>query len=78
MIKELSSKIIYEDFINKTFLTEDEKIVLDMFIIKESVVKIGQEINMSERNVSRIIKTLKKKYDNYKKIQIAMLDIFLS
>ena len=78
MIKELSSKIIYEDFISKTFLTEDEKIVLDMFIVKESVVKIGQEINMSERNVSRIIKTLKKKYDNYKKIQIAMLDIFLS
>ena len=75
MIEELSAKIIYDDFINKTFLTDDEKKVLDMLIIKASVVKIATETNMSERNVSRIIKSIKEKYKKYKELQLAILNL---
>jgi len=75
MIKELSNKIIYNDFKNKVFLTEDELKVLDMIILKESIIKISQSCSMSERSVSRIIKSLKQKYKDYKIIEIAKCGI---
>lgn len=76
MIKELSNKIIFDDFVNKMILTDDEKEILTMLIKKYSRVKISQEICMSERNVARITKALKDKYSNYKKIELAKYDIF--
>lgn len=78
MQKELSNKVIYEDFKSKTVLTSEEKEVLDMLIQRESLIKIAQKVCMSERKVSRIIKDLKEKYDKYKKLEIAKLCIFLS
>ena len=78
MIKELSNKIIFDDFINKTILTPDELKILEMLIKKFSIIKISSELSMSDRNVSRIIKDLKIKYKNYKKLELAKNDIFNS
>ena len=78
MIKELSNKIIFDDFISKTILTSDELEILEMLIKKFSIVKISSELSMSDRNVSRIIKDLKIKYKNYKKLELAKNDIFNS
>lgn len=75
MIKELSNKIIYEDFKSKVILTEDEEKILQMLMKKYSIIKISQECCMSERNTSRIIKEIKEKYNNYKKLELAKLDI---
>ena len=77
MTKELSNKIIYDDFISKTILTEDEKKILDMVLLKYSIVKISQEICMSERNVSRIIREIKDKYANYKQIEVTKMAILI-
>lgn len=76
MFKELSSKLIYDDFKTKMVLTDDEIKVLDMLLLKFSITKMAQEINMSDRNVSRIIKDVKEKYYMYKKIELAKLDVF--
>ena len=78
MTKELSNRVIYNDFLSKVILTDDEKIVLDMLIKKESIIKISQKINMSDRNVSRIVKDLKRKYADYKQLEMAKLGIFKS
>ena len=78
MVKELSNKYIYDDFIYKVKLTDDEKNILDMLIKKWSIIKISQEVCMSDRNVGRIIRDLKDKYEDYKKIEIAKLEIFKS
>lgn len=78
MIKELSNKIIYNDFINKVVLTDDESKVLNMLILKYSIIRISQEINMSDRNVIRIKKDIKEKYYMYKKIELTKLEIFKS
>lgn len=78
MLKELCNKTIYDDFRGKTTLTEDESRVLDMLILKYSLVKISQEMCMSDRNVSRIVKDIKEKYNNYKLLELAKLDIFIS
>lgn len=75
MIKELCNKIIYNDFLDKVVLTDEEKRILDMLLLRYTLVKISQEIGMSDRNVSRVVKSLKDKYEMYKKLEIAKLNI---
>lgn len=76
MIKELSNKIIYDDFKSKVILTEDEEKILNLLLKKYSIVKISDECGMSDRNVSRIISEIKKKYKDYKTIELAKLGVF--
>lgn len=76
MINELSNKIIYDDFIEKVILTEEEEKILKMMVLKYSIVKMSQEMAMSERNISRLIKIIKEKYDNYRAIEMAKISIF--
>lgn len=75
MVKELCNKIIYNDFLDKVVLTDEEKRILDMLLVRYTLVKISQEIGMSDRNVSRVVKSLKDKYEMYKKLEIAKLSI---
>ena len=76
MVKELSNKIIYDDFKAKVILTDDEAMILDMLLKKDSIVKISQNLCMSDRNVSRIIREIKNKYNDYRKVEIAKLGLF--
>lgn len=76
MRKELAIKIIYDDFINKTILTENEKDILIRYIKNNSIVKIANDTSQSERTVSRIIANLKEKYKNYKKLELSKLEVF--
>ena len=78
MKRELSISQIYNDFINKVLLTDEELKVLDMFIKNYSYVKIGNELGMSDRNVGRIVNALKQKYEIYKKLEVARIKIFMS
>lgn len=76
MKKELCIKQIYNDFIEKVFLNDIEKQVLELYIKNESIVKISDEIMQSTSSVSRIIYEIKEKYKDYRKLEIAKLDIF--
>ena len=76
MLKELCNKMIYDDFVNKTMLTDDEIKVLNNLLKKSSIVQMAQELNMSDRTISRIIKDIKEKYKNYKTLEVAKFDIF--
>jgi len=78
MINELSNSIIYNDFINKVKLTEDETKVLNMMLSKYTLVKMSQQVHMSDRNVSRIKKDIREKYNMYRKIEMARLEAFKS
>lgn len=78
MYKTLSNKVIYNDFKEKVLLTDDEIKVLDMLLKRYTLVKIGMELDMSDRNVSRVVKRIKEKYEDYKKIEIAKCKIFMS
>ena len=76
MKKELCIKQIYNDFIEKVFLNDIEKQVLELYIKNESIVKISDEIMQSTSSVSRIIYEIKEKYKDYRKLEIAKLNIF--
>lgn len=75
MKQELCIKQIYDDFTSKVFLNEIEKEVLLLYINKETIVKIADEISQGTATVSRIIAEIKEKYENYKKLEIAKLNI---
>lgn len=76
MKKDLCVKQIYNDFLDKVLLTNIEKQVLDLYIRNESIVKIADIISQGTSNVSRIIAELKNKYNKYKKLEMAKLEIF--
>lgn len=76
MKTELAIKQIYEDFISKVTLDNDEKQVLDMFLKNYSYIKIGDNIGMSDRNVGRVMRTVKQKYENYRKLEVSKLELF--
>lgn len=73
MRKELSVKQIFDDFVSKTILNDDEIEILVKYIKKESIVKIANDTKQSTATISRVIAELKTKYDNYKKLEIAKL-----
>lgn len=75
MKKELSIKVIYDDFINKVILTDQEKEVLDLYIKDYSILKIADKTSQGTTTVSRIIAEVKEKYKNYKKLEIEKLKI---
>ena len=76
MKKELCMKQIYNDFIEKVFLNDIEKQVLELYIKNESITKMADITLQSTSTISRIIFELKEKYNKYKKLEIAKLDIF--
>lgn len=73
MKKELSMIQIFNDFVEKTILNDNEKEVLIRYVKGESIIKIATETSQSTSSVSRTIVILKEKYNNYKKLELARL-----
>ena len=75
MKKELAINQIYDDFLSKVILTEVEKEVLDLYIKNNSIIAISSKTIQSTSTVSRIIADIKDKYKNYKKLELAKLEL---
>lgn len=65
MVEKLKIKAIYDDFIHNTKLTEEQKRILDMYINKETTVKIAMDIGVSTRTITYEIKKIKGIYNDY-------------
>ena len=77
MKKELCIKQIYDDFLSKVILTDIEKQVLDLYIQNISIVKMADITTQSTSTISRIIMDIKTKYNNYRKLELSKLEIFM-
>lgn len=78
MKKELTIKIIYDDFISKTMLSDNEKDVLERYIRNDSIVKIANDTKQGTATISRIIASIKAKYEDYKEIEITKLMLLIN
>lgn len=76
MKKELSSMQIFNDFVSKTILSENEVEVLKRYIKGETIIKIASETAQGTATVSRVIAELKEKYSKYKELELAKLILF--
>ena len=75
MKKELSIKQIYDDFVSKVMLSENEQDILKRYIKNDTIIKISNDTSQSPSSVSRTIADIKIKYDNYKKLEVAKLTL---
>lgn len=75
MKKDLAIKQIFDDFTDKIMLSDNEKDVLRRYIKNDSIVKIANDTMQGTATISRIIASIKEKYDNYKKLEIAKLKL---
>lgn len=65
MGEKLKLKVIYEDFINSVRLTKEQIRILDMYLNKDTTVKIAMEIGVSPRTITYEIKKIKQLYQDY-------------
>ena len=75
MKKELSIKQIYDDFLSKTILNDNELEILIKYIKGDTIIKIATDTSQSTANVSRTIALLKEKYKNYKELELVKLKL---
>ena len=65
MVEKLKLKVIYDDFIKSVSLTEEQIRILDMYLKKDTTVKIAMEIGVSPRTITYEIKKIKQLYQDY-------------
>jgi len=65
MYEKLKLNVIYEDFIASVRLTDEQKRILDMYLKKDTTVKIAMEIGVSPRTITYEIKKIKQLYQDY-------------
>ena len=70
MLDKLKISTIYDDFIKNVILTEEQKKILNMVLNKETIIKISEEMSMSERTVSYEIRKIKNLYKDYLELQV--------
>ena len=73
MIDKLRVKALYDDFVSKVNLTDEQKRILDMMINRDTIVKISLEIGVSQRTINYEIKKIKELYQNYLQIEISKM-----
>ena len=68
MQEKLKIKAIYDDFLKNVALTEEQIKILNMWLNKDSMIKISQEMSMSERSVGYEIRKIKDLFEDYYKV----------
>lgn len=71
MIRKLQIKAIYDDFLSNVDLTDEQIKLLNMYIKRETRVKISMELGMSERTVGNEIIKLRKLFNDYCDLQVS-------
>ena len=73
MVEKLRIKALYDDFVNKVNLTDEQKRILNMMLNRDTIIKISLEIGVSERTVKYEIKKIKDLYNNYLQMEITKM-----
>ncbi len=77
MKEDLAIKQLYDDFIIKVTLTDNEKDILDRYVKGDTYVKMSIDTQQSYSNIARTITDLKYKYDIYKQLELIKLNLLM-
>lgn len=77
MKEDLAIKQLYDDFIIKVTLTDNEKDILDRYVKGDTYVKMSIDTKQSYSNIARTINDLKYKYEIYKKLELIRLNLLM-
>jgi len=70
MIEKLKVNALYDDFVSKVKLTDEQKRILDMMINKDTIVKMSLEIGVSTSTIDNEVRKIKNLYNKYLQIEI--------
>lgn len=70
MIEKLKVNVLYDDFVSKVKLTDEQKRILDMMINKDTIVKMSLEIGVSTSTIDNEVRKIKNLYNKYLQIEI--------
>lgn len=70
MIEKLKVKALYDDFVSKVSLTDEQKRILNMMINKDTIVKMSLEIGVSTRTIDNEVRKIKDLYNKYLQLEI--------
>ena len=70
MIEKLKVNALYDDFVSKVKLTDEQKRILDMMINKDTIVKMSLEIGVSTSTIDKEVRKIKNLYNKYLQIEI--------
>ncbi len=73
MVEKLRIKAIYDDFVDKVKLTDEQKRILNMMLNRDTIVKMSLEIGVSERTIKYETKKIKNLYNNYLQMEISKM-----
>lgn len=77
MQEKLKIKAIYDDFLANVSLTDEQIKILNMWLNKDSILKISMEIGVSERTIGYEIRKIKELYEDYYKVMISKAFLLL-
>lgn len=77
MKEDLAIKQLYDDFIIKVTLTDNEKDILDRYVKGDTYVKMSIDTQQSYSNIARTITDLKYKYNIYKQLELIKLNLLM-
>lgn len=75
MREKLKLNFIYDDFISRTSLTEEQINILKMYIAGDTAIKISFEIGCSQRTANYEIKKLKELFANYCSLETTKAEV---
>ena len=78
MIDKLRIKALYDDFVTRVQLTDEQKKILNMMLNKDTIVKMSLEIGVSERTIKYEVKKIKQLYNNYLQMEITKMISLIS
>ena len=78
MLSKLRIKTIYNDFISKVNLTDEQIKILNMLLNKDTYVKISMELGMSERTLGYEVRKIKNIYNDYVVLEKSKIDVLLN
>lgn len=70
MIESLRIKAIYDDFLDKVSLNEEQIAIINKLIDKDNITKISIDLQRSERTIGYEINKIKKLYEKYRNFEV--------
>ena len=75
MREKLKLKLIHDDFISRTTMTDEQMKILEMYIAGDTAIKIAFEIGCSQRTANYEIKKLKELFDDYCSLEKSKVEV---
>lgn len=70
MIESLRIKAIYDDFLDKVSLNDEQIAIINKLIDKDNITKISIDLQRSERTIGYEINKIKKLYEKYRNFEV--------